>query len=422
MEASNWPEEDASTAAAEQEQRSETPAPESEAVAGEADGESESVAGGEATTEAITSSGDDSVMEETETDESAVDATEAAGTAIAPASSPELIAPASSPELIAPESATVSNPAAAGEATGSDAPETGPQQTIQLFWQAWNQFQPVLKRQTIRLLRLTIQVLSRWLAALEGRPVSDLDSSIADPWLDGPSAGEAASGTDATTEPPSPLVQAWQWLLARIRDRIPDVLNQKLSDTTLTAGLASILVIVLAIGLTLLPGQPEAKEVATQPQPTPTPVSPFAPAPAPAAKPAPAAPPPKPTAPAAKPAPPPTLELEPEQDLIAAIQDQVAEVSNRYADGLIRSIQANFQSSRLIVQVSEGWYQLPRKKQERLANEMLRRSKDLDFSKLELIDPEGTLLARSPVVGDSMIILQREILTEPLPSEAAEAG
>jgi len=45
------------------------------------------------------------------------------------------------------------------------------------------------------------------------------------------------------------------------------------------------------------------------------------------------------------PTPTPTLELTPEQNLIASIENQVAEITDRYADGLIQSIQANFQSS-----------------------------------------------------------------------------
>jgi len=42
------------------------------------------------------------------------------------------------------------------------------------------------------------------------------------------------------------------------------------------------------------------------------------------------------------------LELTPEQNLIASIENQVAEITDSYADGLIQSIQANFQGSRLL--------------------------------------------------------------------------
>ncbi len=78
-------------------------------------------------------------------------------------------------------------------------------------------------------------------------------------------------------------------------------------------------------------------------------------------------------------------------------------------NGLIQSVQANFRSSRLTIKVGEGWYGLSQPQQNTLANEMLQRAKELDFSKLEITDAEGTLLARSPVVGPEMIILRRQV-------------
>jgi hypothetical protein len=103
----------------------------------------------------------------------------------------------------------------------------------------------------------------------------------------------------------------------------------------------------------------------------------------------------------------PQLELTPEQTLIAGIQKQVAEITGQYADGLILSIEANFISSRLIVRVGDVWYGLTGRRQEQLANEIFERSQQLDFRKLELIDLQNNLLARSPVVGKNMVILQR---------------
>ena len=102
----------------------------------------------------------------------------------------------------------------------------------------------------------------------------------------------------------------------------------------------------------------------------------------------------------------PKLKLNPEQGLIAAIQEQVAQITNEYADGLIISLEANFISSRLIVKASNDWYQLDPELQEEAANEILGRARKLDFKKLEITDLEGKLVARSPVVGQKMIILQ----------------
>lgn len=101
----------------------------------------------------------------------------------------------------------------------------------------------------------------------------------------------------------------------------------------------------------------------------------------------------------------PKLELNPEQSLIAAIQEQVAQITNEYADGLIVSLEANFISSSLIVKASDTWYQLTPDSQEKVANEILSRGRKLDFKKLDITDSKGKLLARSPVVGKNMIIL-----------------
>ncbi|NEO28368.1 MAG: hypothetical protein F6K03_16180, partial [Kamptonema sp. SIO4C4] len=123
--------------------------------------------------------------------------------------------------------------------------------------------------------------------------------------------------------------------------------------------------------------------------------------------------PPKPEPPKAKPKKPQPskpVQLTPEQNLIAAIQDQVSEITNEYAEGLIQSIQANFTEGRLVVTVGEEWYNLPEQQQNQLADEVLARSQTLDFRKIAMLDDEGTMIARSPVVGKQMVILKREPL------------
>jgi hypothetical protein len=223
----------------------------------------------------------------------------------------------------------------------------------------------------------------------------------------------------------------WVALLDWMRDRLPDSLSDRLSDAVLTSIAGGVLVLLVWTSSSLLPNQaePASQTPTVRPSPVrPSPVQTVPVKPSPSPQPA-----PKVTAPAAeKPAvtrtpvptptptptptpvptpapPPPPLELTPEQSLIAAIQDQVAEITNRYANGLIQSIQANFRESRLIVNVSMGWYELSGDRQNKLADEMLKRAQELDFSKLEIADTEGSLLARSPVVGPNMIILQRAI-------------
>lgn len=101
--------------------------------------------------------------------------------------------------------------------------------------------------------------------------------------------------------------------------------------------------------------------------------------------------------------------LTPEQTLIAAVENQVAEVSNRFASGLIRSIQADFKSSSLSVKVSDDWFNLEPSQQDKLAADMLERSRSLDFSHLYVIDSQDKLVARNPVVGTEMVILRRGV-------------
>ena len=90
---------------------------------------------------------------------------------------------------------------------------------------------------------------------------------------------------------------------------------------------------------------------------------------------------------------------------LAKIQERIVEVSDQYAAGLVQSIKAN--SHRLTVTVTDDWYALLPEQQDKLANEVLKRSQKLKFDRLELTDASGTLLARSPMVGSTMLVLER---------------
>lgn len=191
---------------------------------------------------------------------------------------------------------------------------------------------------------------------------------------------------------------AWRRFLASMQRQVP-LLNR------LPIGLLSFLVVAIAVG---------AIWATVQVLPSPSPETEVGQAPPQEIEPPPEVEAPQPPEPVATP----DLELTPEQSLIAAIQEQVAEVTNQYAEGLIQTLEANFRNSRLIVVVGERWYELPPEQQDRLANEMLSRSRSLDFEKLSIADSEGQVLARSPVVGSQMVILQRESQ----PSGSADVG
>jgi hypothetical protein len=304
----------------------------------------------------------------------------------------------------------------------------------QRFWRYWQaEIQPALKEQTIKTLKATIRSLEAVVSRLEAPSTASLPRQSTAPWRQ--------------------IRGIWRSVLGFTRSLLPRSLNRKLSDPLLSGAIASVVLLILWTTTswsfspsptqvaTAPPSQsapaqptddkeksvsnqqpavnptpdatrePNPAKIATEPPPKPTVLTPPEKTPDAAREPISrktpdAAPAPRPTlTPALKPTPP--LKLTPEQTLIARIQDQVAEVSNQYVNGLIQSVQANFRSSLLTVKVGDDWYTLEQAQQNKLANEMLDRAQQLNFVKLEMTDPESSLLARSPVVGSEMVILKR---------------
>jgi hypothetical protein len=234
-----------------------------------------------------------------------------------------------------------------------------------------------------------------------------------------------------TESPPGDVSRNW-WsrLLAKIRSYLPANLSAKLSDTALTGAIAIFAVILVWATSTVFTGKPT--EIATTPPTSPTPLTSPSPEPSPTEEPTVAetpqpveeeeptpipeetTPPPEPE-PEVTPTPTPTIDnqpatvlLTPEQILIATIENQVAEVSDRFASGLIKSIQANFLTSNLDIKISDDWYTLSESEQNKLAAEILQRSQELDFTHLEISDSQNRLVARNPVVGTEMVIFRRQ--------------
>ena len=168
--------------------------------------------------------------------------------------------------------------------------------------------------------------------------------------------------------------EAWKVALPKIRTLLPTGW-QKLPDWALTTVAVALLVFVLWLTVQLLPGKaPATARTGDQP-------------------------------PEAIDTPPPASV--PDPALIANIQTQVAEVTDAYAEGLIQAVQVDFRDNLLTVQVGDAWYTLDAISQDRLANELLKRSHKLDFNTLEITNAEGERLARSPVVGAKMVIYPR---------------
>lgn len=277
--------------------------------------------------------------------------------------------------------------------------------------------QPAWKSAIIQILRGTIGVLETTVEKLETAP---------------------PPGTETTPGFFQKLALGWSATLGKIRSLLPANLSRKLSDTALTGIIAGIAVILVWTTSSVFSSKPtevatvppteEAPpatittppEIAVPPTPpaveeTPPPVEEITPPAVEETPPPPAeeipppveeTPPPEP-----EPTPTPTVILTPEQTLIAAIENQVAEISDRFASGLIQSIQANFRSSSLAVMISDEWYNLKQAQQEKLLAQMLQRANEMDFSHLDIIDSHGRLVARNPVVGTDMIIFQRRATT-----------
>lgn len=269
-----------------------------------------------------------------------------------------------------------------------------------------------LKAQSINALRGTIGLLEGIVEKLEAQPVREIPPSVttasSEPMLQDSPAESILQ--DSPTVTPIPVATKpklldrilpsfgkvesfWDATLAKIRLLLPSTWSEKLSDWMLTGAIALVVVLLLVTTAALLP-ETEAQVAKAPPNSIEAPPELKAPEP------------PQPV----EVEPPPAPELTPEQSLIAGIQNQVAEITSKYGNGLIQSIDANFEDSRLVVKVGDGWYALKESGQNKLADEVLRRANELDFSKLQIVDPKGTLLARNPVVGPNMVILKRQEL------------
>jgi hypothetical protein len=222
--------------------------------------------------------------------------------------------------------------------------------------------------------------------------------------------------TDTVIEPEvqtSPFGRRRSWwgkFLLQIRGFLPSSLSDRLSDTILTGIVASIAIVFSLFSFNLIPSFPDAQPtVSTTVSDTIEPPAEIAENPAsktdlPTTETTPELE-SKPTKTPEKIAKPVPLELTPEQSLVASIQEQVAEITNRYSAEIISAIEADFLGGRLLITVTDKWQDLRIGRQEKLANEMLDRAHRLDFNKMEIIDKDRNVLARSPVVGSKMVLV-----------------
>jgi hypothetical protein len=202
---------------------------------------------------------------------------------------------------------------------------------------------------------------------------------------------------EEASETPPPVIETQKGrlspILSPIRAILPTGLNETLSDGIIGGIIGGIILAVLIGSFFLIYPQfsePEV-DIAENPPIIETPVELESPEP--------------PQSIVIEP--PPEPEISPEQRLIKAVQEDIADITSRYPEGLIDSIQANFIESRLTVILGQDWYQLRPTRQDDVAKGIFQKAKNLDFQKLELVNKQGDIIARSPVVGNQMIILLR---------------
>ena len=268
--------------------------------------------------------------------------------------------------------------------------------------------QPIWKRTFIQILRGTIGVLETTVVKLETEIPGDNQNK-------------------------TNFLSRWDGFLRTFRLFLPSNISNNVSDTVLTGVFAVIFVVT--IGITTFMFIPKSAEVATVPpveevipptavikaEPIPTPVIEAKPIPTAVVEAQPIPTPvvePEPTlTPVVEPeaTPTPVVELTPEQTLLAAIENQFSDISvalkntkdKNIVSQLIKPINANFRTSDLTLKINDIWYNLEKSQQDKLATEILQRSQELNFIHLQVVDFQDKLIARSPVVGNKMIIFKR---------------
>ena len=268
--------------------------------------------------------------------------------------------------------------------------------------------QPIWKTAIIQVLRGTIGILETTVVKLETETPTD-------------------------SQKKTNFLSRWDGFLRTFRLFLPSNISNNVSDTLLTGIFAVIFVVT--IGITTFMFIPKSVEVATvppveevippksviEPEAEPTPVIEPEVIPTPIIEPEPT---PTPVIePEAIPTPvietettlTPVVELTPEQTLLAGIENQFSDITiavkntkdKNIISQLIKPLQANFRTSDLTVKISDVWYNLEKSQQDKLAADILQRSQELNFVHLEVVDFKNKVIARSPVVGNEMIIFNR---------------
>jgi hypothetical protein len=97
--------------------------------------------------------------------------------------------------------------------------------------------------------------------------------------------------------------------------------------------------------------------------------------------------------------------LNPETELVQAVQSKLQVVAGKYPAGLISNLELAEDSQLATVVVSNQWFNLPLAQRQQTAQSLWQQAVDYRMARLEVRAIDDRLLARSPVVGGEAIVL-----------------
>jgi hypothetical protein len=97
--------------------------------------------------------------------------------------------------------------------------------------------------------------------------------------------------------------------------------------------------------------------------------------------------------------------VSPEETLVAAVRSQFNTLASQYPAGLINNLELDNEQQLAIVTLGNLWGSLAGDQQQQVAQSLWQQARTYQMAKLEMRSGSGNLLARSPVVGQEMVIV-----------------
>jgi hypothetical protein len=95
----------------------------------------------------------------------------------------------------------------------------------------------------------------------------------------------------------------------------------------------------------------------------------------------------------------------PEETLLTAVRSQFSTLASQYPAGLVSNLELDNEQQLAIVTLGNLWASLTGDQQQQVAQSLWQQARTYQMAKLEMRSGGGNLLARSPVVGQDMVIV-----------------